>query len=196
MRQLIGNQTILIIQGLEVLTLRDLLPDPPSMQILFVGKCPTPTSVEAGHYFQGRQGRTFWNRLQKYGLLNSTEGFEDDALLRHSYGMTDITKVPRAFGHEPSEQEYTEGSLRILELIRVHGPSIIVFIHKKVLDSVLLYGFQTVTDTQYGFNPALDRLFGAPVFAFPLPGTPCRQTKAVTAMEELARLNEYQSHQR
>ena len=28
-----------------------------------------PVSVEAGHYFQGRMGKGFWNRLDEVGLL-------------------------------------------------------------------------------------------------------------------------------
>ena len=38
----------------------------------------------------------------------------------------------------------------------------------------------------YGFNPSLDTEFGARVFVFPLPGTPCNTTTADSVMRELA----------
>ena len=37
--------------------------------LLFVGLNPSPVSVTAGHYHQGRLGRTFWRRLMLAGVL-------------------------------------------------------------------------------------------------------------------------------
>jgi uracil-DNA glycosylase len=67
-----GNQTYISVEEQEILTLRDILPMPgaPGLRVLFVAKTPAPTSVEAGHYFQGQHGTNFWNRLRTYGLLN------------------------------------------------------------------------------------------------------------------------------
>lgn len=183
-----GNRITLTVGGQEVQTLRDILPVRPGLKVLFVAKTPAPVSVEAGHYFQGKQGRIFWNRLKEYGLFNPTTFFEDDSLLDHGFGMTDIVKVPREYGSEPSSDEYVAGMDRILELIRVHGPRVVVFVYKRVLDQLLLHRFGLRVKSVYGFNSRFDVYFsGAGVFAFPLPGTPCTSAQAVIAMTELSK---------
>src|SRR3989304_4445702 len=111
------NSIWLDVDGHEVRTLRDILPNTPGLKALFVGKTPAPVSVAAGHYFQGRQGHMFLSRLKKYGLLKPTTRFEDDSFLDHGYGLTDIVKVPRAYGSEPSSGEYAGGIDRILGLV-------------------------------------------------------------------------------
>jgi len=113
-----GNQTTVFSKGQELRTLRDILPVTPGLHVLFVAKTPAPRSVEAGHYFQGRHGTSFWNKLKTNGLLAPTTEFEDDSLLEHGYGLTDIVKVPHAYREEPSDQEYLDGLPRILELVR------------------------------------------------------------------------------
>jgi hypothetical protein len=96
MRTLLGNQTIISVEGREILTLRDILPTTPGLRILFVAKTPVPRSVEAGHYFQGKQGAMFWSRLKDYGLFKSARPFEDDSLLTHGFGLTDMVETPHA----------------------------------------------------------------------------------------------------
>ena len=183
---MIGNQAKIEVGGKEVLTLRDILPTAPGLRVLFVGKVPAPVSVEVGHYFQGKQGRIFWKILKEKGLLQQTTDYEDDSLLQHGYGITDIVKVPREYKEEPSDVEYAEGAPQVVNLISVHRPKIIVFVYKRVLDKILKFQFGKEERSAYGFNPSLDELFGARVFAFPLPGTPCTKEHAECAMEELA----------
>ncbi|WP_186010711.1 uracil-DNA glycosylase family protein [Burkholderia gladioli] len=181
------NRVTMTVGGQDVQTLRDILPAHPGLEVLFVAKTPAPVSVAAGHYFQGAQGKMFWNRLKEYGLFNPTTRFEDDSLLDHGFGITDIVKVPRAYGNEPSPDEYAAGMDRILELIRVHHPRVVVFVYKRVLDNLLRYRFGVREKSEYGFNAGLSVNFsGAGVFAFPLPGTPCNAAQAVVAMRELA----------
>ena len=182
------NSIVITIDGRQVRTLRDILPDKPGLHVLFVAKTPAPVSVKAGHYFQGTQGRMFWNRLKEYGLLRPTTEFEDDSLLEHGYGLTDIVKVPRAYGNEPSDAEYRAGLARILDLVRLHRPKVVVFVYKRVLDQILRFGFGVGTKASYGFNPAVEGQFGTRVFAFPLPGTPCTAAQAVAAMKELVKV--------
>lgn len=177
--------TTVTVDGCEVQTLRDILPAMPGLKALFVAKTPAPKSVAVGHYFQGTQGRAFWNRLREYGLFKSTTEFDDESLLNHGFGITDIVKVPRAYGNEPSPAEYVAGMDRILEVIRVHRPSVIVFVYKRVLDEVLRRRFGVRKRSAYGFNPELEAHFGTRVFAFPLPGTPCTAAQAVAAMRDL-----------
>ena len=104
------------VEGKTVETLSDILPDKPGLKILLIAKTPAIKSVNKGHYFQGPQGRMFWNRLAEYNILNVPFGeFEDEYLLDNDIGITDIVKVPRNFGNEPSDVEYRQGLQRILD---------------------------------------------------------------------------------
>ncbi len=84
----------------------------------------------------------FWNKLKDYKIINVPFGeFEDEYLLEHRYGITDIVKKPRGYGNEPSDEEYKAGLNNILNLIKLHRPKVIVFVYKKVLDQILKFGF-------------------------------------------------------
>ncbi len=67
-------------------------------RLLFVGLNPSPVSVTAGHYHQGRLGRTFWQRLVKATILPSDTPIDaaDDALVAAGHGITDLLKLPTA----------------------------------------------------------------------------------------------------
>lgn len=171
-------------------TLRDILPDNSGkLEILFIAKTPATKSVAAGHYFQGRQGQMFWNRLKEYGILGTKSGtFEDENLIDNKFGLTDIVKKPRDFGDEPSEREYREGLERILNLINKHKPKVIVFVYKKVLDNILRWGHGLNVKSVYGFNDDLKKYFDSEVFVFPLPGTPCTTDQGIKAMNELKQM--------
>lgn len=79
--------------GKTIVTLGDLLP--PGPRAICVGINPAPISVEAGHYFQGTLGRRFFGRLRQAGILSdSSNQFEDDALVAVGIGFTDIVKRP------------------------------------------------------------------------------------------------------
>lgn len=45
-----------------------------AVKMLIIAKTPAPVSVEAGHYFQGRQGKMFWGKLREYRLLTVPHG--------------------------------------------------------------------------------------------------------------------------
>lgn len=175
---IIGNNTYY--------TLKDIMPKDHLLKILFVAKTPATISVNTGHYFQGKQGRMFWNMLAKYSILNVPQGqFEDDYLLDNGYGLTDIVKVPRDYGNEPSDEEYINGLQRILNLIEKHKPKVIVFVYKRVLDNIIRLNFKGQLKTNYGFNVQLEKQFNSKVFVFPMPGTPCTKIESVTSMTEL-----------
>lgn len=176
----------IIVDNVEYDTLEDILPKKPGLEILFIAKTPAPVSVSAGHYFQGKQGKMFWNKLAEYSILNVNYGeFEDDHLLENLFGITDIVKVPRRYGNEPSKEEYRSGLKRILDLIKLHNPKVVVFVYKKVLDQILKLGFHISTKSIYGFNAELKNIFESQVFVFPMPGTPCTKETANKAMSEL-----------
>lgn len=166
----------------EYWTLDDILPNgDKTLEVLIIGKVPTPTSVKAGHYYQGSQGQFFWKKLKEYGLLNiGANIYEDNALLENNWGITDVVKEPNDFSDEPTAEEYRKGLQRIKSLLGKYKPRIIVFVYKKVLD--YLIGRKSV----YGFNYDFDCEFGtSKVFVFPMKGTPCKKELQLKVMDEL-----------
>src|SRR5512137_361598 len=89
-----AHRITLILDGLPVETLADLPPEPG--RLLFVGLNPSPVSVAAGHYHEGRLGRTFWRRLIAATLLPPETDLDtaDDALVAAGHGITDLLKLP------------------------------------------------------------------------------------------------------
>jgi TDG/mug DNA glycosylase family protein len=173
--------------GRSVDTLADILPPRGPLRVLFVGKTPSPVSVEAGHYFQGRMGKGLWKRLAEVGLLECAPGeFPDDRLLDHGFGMTDLCKLPRPFGDEPSQDEYVAGWERVNGIVVRLRPRILAFVYKGALDKVLKHSFGWEHKSVYGFNDDLMRTFGRRVFAFPLPGVACTLRESQRHMADLA----------
>ena len=150
-------------------TLEDILPsDSLKLDMLIIGKVPAPESVKAGHYFQGRQGKTMWNKLTSYEILKKNTLYHDDSLLHSKIGITDIVKVPREYGNEPSSSEYSEGKKRIISIIDKYKPKVVFFVYKPVLEHFV----SPLCEIIYGFNEKLTEYFnGCKVFLFPMPGT-------------------------
>ncbi len=183
-------KTTILIEGQPVTTLKDILPEiGKPLDILFIAKTPALGSVEVGHYFQGRQGAAFWNKLKNYGILKIRPNtFEDENLLENNFGLTDIVKVPRNYGNEPSDDEYRAGIDRILSTTKKYSPKVIVFVYKGVLDKILQLAFDLELSSNYGFNEELEARFQSKVFVFPMPGTPCSTKQSEIALIELKKL--------
>lgn len=99
--------------GEQVETLADLLR--PGLRAVVVGINPSPVSVAAGHYYQGRLGQRFYSRLHDAGVIDlSAGGFEDDAAFASGIGFADVVKRPtsRADGLRPGELEHGRSLLK------------------------------------------------------------------------------------
>ena len=125
-----GHRSTLILDGLPVETLADLPPEPG--RLLFVGLNPSPVSVAAGHYHQGRLGRTFWQRLVAATILPAGTPVDaaDDALVAQGHGITDLLKLPTA------RDEADEGTLRVgvgllWRKVAIWRPAAVVFVYKR-----------------------------------------------------------------
>jgi double-stranded uracil-DNA glycosylase len=129
-----GHRVTLILDGLPVETLADLPPEPG--RLLFVGLNPSPVSVAAGHYHQGRLGRTFWRRLVTAGVLPAGIDLEraDDALVGQGHGITDMRKVPTP-RDTATEAELRAGVGRLWQKAALWRPAAIVFVYKRAAEA-------------------------------------------------------------
>jgi TDG/mug DNA glycosylase family protein len=126
-----GSHTVTLeVDGVPTETLADL--PPLRDRLLFVGLNPSPVSVEAGHYHQGRLGRTFWRRLMLAGILPPATPVEaaDDALVAEGHGITDLSKAVSA-RDEATDRELTAGVGPLWQKIAIWRPAAIVFIYKR-----------------------------------------------------------------
>ena len=127
------HRSTVTIDGAETTTLADL---PPARDgLLFVGLNPSPVSVEAGHYLQGRLGRRFWQRLIMVRIIPPGTDVEaaDDALVAAGHGITDLIKRPSPRDEAP-EQELREGVGPLWQKIALWRPGAIVFIYKRAAE--------------------------------------------------------------
>jgi len=119
-----------VIGGRPVVTLADL--PPLRNRLLFVGLNPSPVSVEAGHYHQGRLGRAFWVRLIVAGILPRDTDIPtaDDALVAAGHDITDLLKSPTA-RDLATDTELTAGVGLLWQNIAIWRPAAVVFIYKR-----------------------------------------------------------------
>jgi TDG/mug DNA glycosylase family protein len=184
----VSHLTEIRVEGVAVETLADILPERGGLRVLLIGKTPSPASVTAGHYFEGRMGKGLWKRLGEAGIMSAApDGYADDALLGAGFGVTDLCKVPRPFGEEPGRDEYEAGWERVGSVVQRFRPRILAFVYKGSLDKVLRYSYGWEHLSGYGFNDDLMRTFGRRVFAVPLPGVACTAREAQRHMADLAR---------
>lgn len=155
-----------LIDGDEVETLADL--PPLRDRLLFVGLNPSPVSVEAGHYHQGRLGQTFWRRLMTTGVIPRGTPIEtaDDALMAAGHGITDLIKLPTP-RDEATEAELTAGVGPLWQKIAIWRPAAVVFVYKR---GATICAGRALPET-WGHLPEV-ALAGRPCFLMPGPYAP------------------------
>ncbi len=129
-----AHRVTLILDGLPVETLADLPPEPG--RLLFVGLNPSPISVVAGHYHQGRLGRTFWRRLMLARILPPGTDVEraDDVLVALGHGITDLLKLPTA-RDEATDAELRAGVGPLFQKVAIWRPAAVVFVYKRAAEA-------------------------------------------------------------
>ena len=161
--------TTVVVDGVSVPTLADL--PPLRDRLLFVGLNPSPVSVEAGHYHQGRLGRMFWRRLMLAGILPPGTAVEgaDDALLAAGHGITDLIKVPTA-RDEATDAALTAGVGPLWQKIALWRPAAVVFVYKRAAS---VAAGRALAES-WGHLPGV-ALAGRPCFLMPGPYAPTEQ---------------------
>jgi double-stranded uracil-DNA glycosylase len=164
--------------GAEIETLDDLLR--PHLHVLCIGVNPAPTSVQAGHYYQGRAGQRFLRRLRTVGLLPAYDGrWEDDVAYELAIGQTDVVKRPTSKADKVGAEEFAYGRQRLHQRLAEVRTELVIFTFKAAAQRV----FDAVPG--HGFIPGLT-LAGGEVYVMPGPYEKRDITKA--ALDELARL--------
>ena len=163
------HRTRIEIEGASIETLADL--PPKRDRLLFVGLNPSPVSVTAGHYHQGRLGRTFWKRLMTARVIPSGSAIEtaDDALMAEGHGITDLLKIPTP-RDEATDEALTAGVGPLWQKIAIWRPAAVVFIYKRAANSSA--GRQLAEP--WGHLPEV-ALAGRPCFLMPGPYAPVEQ---------------------
>ena len=125
-----GHRITVVLQGLPVDTLADLPPEPG--RLLFVGLNPSPVSVAAGHYHQGRLGREFWRRLVTATILPPDTDLDaaDDALVAAGHGITDLLKLPTP-RDTATDPELRAGVGPLFQKVAIWRPAAVVFVYKR-----------------------------------------------------------------
>jgi len=151
------------VDGTDIDTLADL--PPLRDRLLFVGLNPSPVSVTAGHYHQGRLGRSFWGRLMTAGVIPAATSVEaaDDALLAAGHGITDLLKIPTA-RDEATDASLTAGVGPLWQKIAIWRPAAVVFIYKR---AAAIAAGRELRET-WGALPGV-ALAGRPCFLMPAP---------------------------
>lgn len=163
------HRSLITVDGLAVETLADL--PPLRDRLLFIGLNPSPVSVAAGHYHQGRLGRTFWRRLMLAGVIPPATPIEtaDDALLEAGHGITDLLKLPTA-RDVATDAELTKGVGPLWQKIALWRPAAVVFIYKRAAS---IAAGRALTES-WGHLPGV-ALAGRPCFLMPGPYAPVEQ---------------------
>lgn len=160
------HRTTVTVAGRPLTSLADLPPERGGL--LFVGLNPSPVSVAAGHYHQGRLGRTFWRRLVSAGILPAGTRLEtaDDALVAAGHGITDLIKRPTP-RDVASDAELTAGVGILWQKVALWRPGAVVFVYKRVASTVAGRPLGTRWGTLDGVAVA-----GRPCFLMPGPYAP------------------------
>jgi len=133
-RSLIGGRNghrEITLNGKHITTLKELLR--PDLKAVFVGLNPAQKSVERGHYYQGTQGRQFWNLLGSYDICsNLPRGSEDDAAFQQGFGFADLARRPTAKGTQVTKKEKCEGIDDLIDRLKsIPGRPLVIFRYKE-----------------------------------------------------------------
>ena len=122
-------------RGKVVETLPDYLKR--GLEAVFVGINPSPVSVKAGHYYQGRHGKQFWKRLHIHGVIrNLPEGREDEVAFKAGFGFTDVIKKPSASAKELDTKDYEHGRQVTLHKLLEVRPQLVCFVYKRAAEEL------------------------------------------------------------
>lgn len=138
------------VDGQRVLTLKEMIR--PKLRAILVGINPSPVSVAAEHYYQGRLGKLLWRRLHAHDILPEPvrAGREDDDAFSQGFGLADVVRRPSASAKTLGRDELERGAADLVaRLTALPDRPLIIFVFAGaavVADALLRdQGFATVT---------------------------------------------------
>lgn len=97
----------------------------PDLHVLFCGINPGLYTAAVGHHF-ARPGNRFWPALHKSGFTNRLlSPFEEDELLKHGLGITNVVARTTATAAELTKQDYVKGGDALRAKVRRYQPRIL-----------------------------------------------------------------------
>jgi G:T/U-mismatch repair DNA glycosylase len=131
------HHATLAIDGVSTRTLADL--PPLRDRLLFVALNPSAESVAAGHYLQGRLGRTFWRRLMLATILPAATPIAtaDDTLVAAGHGITHLARRPSDPEDVtlPRDTELKAGVGPLWQKVALWRPAAIVFVDRRAANA-------------------------------------------------------------
>jgi TDG/mug DNA glycosylase family protein len=157
-------------RGIEIPTLKDIIPEP--LLVLFVGLNPSPVSVAAGHYHQGRLGKRFWAMLETFGILPHppADAYHDDLLEERGFGITDLAKLPTPRATGLTREDVELGRELLMDKILRRRPRIVCSVYKSVLETLVGHKLP-------GFGAIRETIGESHLFALPFPYRSREQVK-------------------
>ncbi|WP_198588403.1 G/U mismatch-specific DNA glycosylase [Geodermatophilus chilensis] len=103
--------------------LRDVIA--PGLDVLFCGINPSLVSAERGHHF-ARPGNRFWPAIHRAGLTpRLLKPEEDEQLLDHGLGVTNVVDRPTRTAAELSTAELRAGAVALGDLAARYRPRVL-----------------------------------------------------------------------
>ncbi len=103
--------------------LRDVIA--PDLVVLFCGINPSLMSAARGHHF-ARPGNRFWPAIHRAGLTpRRLDPAEDEELLRHGMGVTNLVDRPTRAAAELGRDELRAGARALAERVATHRPGML-----------------------------------------------------------------------
>ncbi len=134
----------------------------PRLKVLFVGINPGLYSGAVGHHF-ARPGNRFWPALHKAGFTaQQLSPFEERALLKRGYGITNIVDFSTATADELDAQELAAGGRRLAAKIKRYRPRVVAILGLRAFR--LAFG-----QPQAVFGPLEERIASSRVWVLPNP---------------------------
>ena len=149
----------------EFVTLPDYLQE--GLAIVFVGLNPSEYSVKVGRYFANPRNR-FWAALNGSGLLDRQVTLEDDdSLVDHGIGFTDVVKRPTRQGSGLNTGDYRRWAPVLKDKLLKYEPLITCF-HGVMGYAAYLKHAEGITDKPH-LGRQTNSIGGSQVFVVPNP---------------------------
>lgn len=131
-----GHQEQTTWMGEDVLTLAELWPERPRAMV--IGLNPAPVSVAAGHYYQGRVGRTQMKRLAAAGLFAwPADGKFEANALSGGVGFADLVRRPTVGEDDVSAAELAHGRTHLEDRLSEAGAPLVICVFRHPVKALL-----------------------------------------------------------